>query len=96
MQFEWDSHKASTNLRKHGVAFKDAATVFVDPLARIFGDPDHSELEQRELIVGYDKTHRLLITSFVERGDNVRIISARLATTREIHAHEEHIKRSRR
>ncbi|MGH8116628.1 MAG: BrnT family toxin [Rhodanobacteraceae bacterium] len=95
MQFEWDSRKAAANLRKHGVAFADAVTVFADPLARTFTDPDHSEREYRELIVGYDQTHRLLIASFAERGDNVRIISARRATAREIHVHEEHVKRPR-
>jgi hypothetical protein len=95
VQFEWDRSKAALNRRKHGIAFTDAATVFVDPLARIFTDPDHSEVEQRELIVGYDRTQRLLIVSFAERGDNVRIISARRATTREIHAYEKRLKPSR-
>ncbi len=95
MQFEWDPRKATTNLHKHGVAFADATSVFVDPLARIFDDPDHSTRQERELIIGYDLTGRLLIVSFAERGDNVRIISARRATAREIHAHEKHIKQSR-
>lgn len=95
MQFEWDSRKAATNLHKHGVAFEDATSVFADPLARIFDDPDHSTQEDRELLVGHDLAGRLLIISFTERGDNVRIISARRATTREIHAHEKHIKQSR-
>ena len=95
MQFEWSPDKAATNLRKHGVAFTDSVAVFGDPLARIFADPDHSGSEHRELIVGYDNLHRLLIVSFTERGDNVRIISARRATARESHAHEKHIKRSR-
>lgn len=95
MQFEWDSRKAASNLRKHGVAFAEATSVFADPLARLFADPDHSAREERELIVGHDLTGRLLIASFAERGDNVRIISARRATAREIHAHEKHIKQSR-
>lgn len=73
----------------------DATSVFVDPLARIFTDPDHSTREERELIAGYDLTGRLLIASFTERSDNVRNISARRATAREIHAHEKHIKQSR-
>lgn len=95
MQFEWDSRKAATNLNKHGVSFADATSVFSDPLARIFDDPDHSTREERELIVGYDLADRLLIVSFAERGDNVRIISARRATAREIHVHEKHIKQTR-
>lgn len=92
MQFEWDQRKAATNLRKHGVAFTDAIGVFSDPLARIFPDPDHSEDEPRELIVGYDGLGRLLFVSFVERQDNVRIISARRATTTEARAHEKYLK----
>jgi len=52
-EFEWDATKARENLEKHGVAFEEALTVFADPLARIFDDPDHSENEQGELIVGH-------------------------------------------
>ena len=96
MEFSWDERKAASNLRKHGVAFADAVVVFSDPLARIFADMDHSERERRELIVGCAAGNRLLIVSFVERDDNIRIISARQTTTRESNAHEEHIKRSRR
>ena len=92
MQFEWDQRKASANLRKHGVDFTDAVAVFFDPLARIFSDPDHSEVEERELVVGYDSAARLLYISFVERRGSVRIISARRATAREALAHEKHLK----
>jgi uncharacterized protein len=92
MQFEWDQRKAAANIRKHGVAFTDAIAVFSDPLARIFPDPDHSEAEERELMVGYDSTARLLYVSFVERRGNVRIISARRATAREASTHEKHLK----
>lgn len=91
MQFEWDQRKASTNLRKHHVAFDEAISVFVDPLARIFRDPDHSEAEEREIILGYDAKARLLVVSFVERRGNVRIISARRATAHETKAHEDSI-----
>lgn len=91
MQFEWDQRKAATNLRKHGVAFIDAIAVFSDPLARIFPDPDHSDDEQRELIVGYDGAARLLFVSFVERHGDVRIISARRATLTEARAHEKYL-----
>lgn len=93
MQFEWDQRKASINLRKHDVAFADAIAVFADPRARTFPDPDHSEAEDRELVVGYDATDQLLIISFVERGENVRTISARRATAGETHAHEKNVKR---
>ena len=92
MQFEWDQRKATANTRKHGVAFTDAITVFFDPLARIFPDPDQSEVEERELIVGYDSTAPLLYISFVERHGNVRIISTRRATAREASNHERHLK----
>jgi uncharacterized DUF497 family protein len=92
MQFEWDQRKAAANLRKHGVAFIDAIAVFSDPLACIFPDPDHSEDEQRELIVGYDGIARLLFVSFIERNGNIRIISARRATTTEARTHEKYLK----
>ena len=91
MHFEWDQRKASSNVRKHGVAFKAAVTVFSDPLARIFPDPDHSDLEEREMIVGYDAAARLLFVSFVERHGKVRIISARLATSKETQTHEKYV-----
>ena len=92
MQFEWDQRKATANLRKHGIAITDAIAVFSDPLARLFSDPDHSELEERELIVGYDSTARLLYVSFVERHGNVRIISARRTTAQEASTHEKYLK----
>lgn len=92
MQFEWDQRKAAANAHKHGVAFTDVIAVFADPLARIFPDPDHSEDEERELIVGYDSAARLLYASFVERHGIVRIISARRATAREASTHEKHLK----
>ena len=90
LRFEWDRQKAATNLRKHGVSFDEASTVFHDPLARIFDDKDHSEEERREIIVGHSVTGRLLIVSFIERTENViRIISARSTTTREREDYEE-------
>ena len=58
-EFEWDRRKAARNLKKHGVSFGEAITVFADPLARIFDDPDHSGVEQREIIVGYSTRPRL-------------------------------------
>ena len=89
MQFTWDPAKARANLRKHGVSFEEAVTAFVDPLARIHDDPDHSVGELREIIVGLSKARRLLLVSFTERDDMVRIINARVADTRERKRHEE-------
>jgi uncharacterized DUF497 family protein len=87
--FSWDRRKASSNLRKHGVDFGEASTVFGDPLAQIEWDPDHSELEPRELVLGQATSSRLLVVSFVQRGRAIRIISARLATRHERYDYEE-------
>jgi uncharacterized protein len=94
-EFEWDAAKAEANVKKHGVAFEEALTVFADPLARIFDDPDHSDDEPRELIIGHSARRRLLIMSFVERAQRTRIISARKATKRERHDYEENTKKER-
>ena len=72
LQFEWDSKKAETNKVKHGVSFEEAITVFADPLARIFEDPEHSEIERREIIIGHSAKQNLVLVSFVE-GDRVRL-----------------------
>jgi len=88
MQFEWDREKAQGNLRKHGVSFDDAVTVFYDPLSATFDDPDHSAGENRFITVGYSARGRLLVVSHTERGNAVRIISARHATRREGKRHE--------
>jgi hypothetical protein len=82
-EFEWDAQKAAENLRNHGVIFEEAVTVFADPLANIFDDPDHSSDERRELIIGHSTEQRLLVVSFTERERRTRIISARQATARE-------------
>lgn len=89
MEFEWDEAKAEGNLRKHGVSFPEAATTFVDTLAAIFPDPDHSDEEVREILVGHSERNRLLVVSFTERGANIRIISARVASAGERRNHEE-------
>jgi len=90
--FEWDPRKARANLRKHGIGFSEAVSVFVDPLARIFLDEDHSSEEQREIIIGYSVARRLLLVSFTERvKDRVRIISARRATRGEQGDYEENV-----
>ena len=89
VDFEWSASKADTNVKKHGVDFEEALTVFADPLARIFDDPDHSSNESREIIVGHSTRQRLLFVSFTEHGGQVRIISARAATKRERHDYEQ-------
>ena len=90
MRFEWDPAKAASNIRKHGVSFDEAVTVFRDPLAFIFDDTTHSEQEHREIIIGMSTLRRMILVCFVERlEDVVRIISARPATRQEIKDYEE-------
>ena len=89
MEFEWDEEKAAANLTNHKVSFDEAKTVFDDPLYVDFYDPDHSYDEQRYLIVGESRQGRLLIVSYTERGDAVRLISAREVTSAERKAYEE-------
>jgi uncharacterized DUF497 family protein len=88
--FEWDAGKASRNLRKHGVSFDEASTVFDDLLASIFPDDVHSGHEKREILIGQSTMGGLLLVSFTERRQGgIRIISARRATRREQKDHEE-------
>jgi uncharacterized protein len=89
MDFEWDPDKAFGNLAKHGVAFPDAATVFGDPQAITYSDPDHSEDEDRFLTFGHSIQGHLLIVSHTDRGQRTRIISARRATRKERKLYEE-------
>jgi hypothetical protein len=89
MEFEWDPKKAATNLAKHRVSFEDAATVFGDPLGRIVGDPRHSSVEERLVLLGLSEGRQLLAVMYVERGEGVRIISARRATREERRHYEE-------
>jgi len=88
MQFEWDPQKAKLNLKKHGVSFEEAVTAFYDQLSATFDDPDHSVVEQRCITIGFSSQGRLLVIAHAERGEIVRIISARLATTHERKKHE--------
>lgn len=88
MEFEWDEDKAAANRQKHEVSFAEAQTVFADRLAVIFDDPQHSARETREIVIGYSETGRLLLVSFTERGENMRLISARAATSQERKNHE--------
>jgi uncharacterized DUF497 family protein len=83
MEFEWDPNKAAGNFAKHGVSFQDAGTVFGDPLAITYDDPDHSKDEQRFLTFGHSSDGHLLVVSHTDRGDRIRIISARRASRRE-------------
>ncbi len=89
MRFEWDGSKAVASLKKRRVSFDEAVTVFYDPLAATFGDPDHSDNESRLITVGYSARGRLLIVVHVERGGETRLISARRATPRERKRHED-------
>ncbi len=83
MDFAWDDAKAESNERKHGVTFTEAMTVFADPLSVTGYDPRHAETEDRFLTMGVSTGGRLLVVSHADRGDMVRIISAREATRRE-------------
>lgn len=76
MEFEWDSKKAKTNLRKHKVSFEEAASVFADVLAAVYEDPDHSAKEMRYLIIGTSTEGRLLHIAFADYGERLRIICA--------------------
>ena len=89
MEFEWDPRKADSNKQKHGVTFQEAATVFGDPLAITFADPDHSEDEERYITFGVSTQKRLLVVSQADRGNKTRIISARLMTHKERKIYEE-------
>jgi uncharacterized protein len=88
---EWDARKAAANMAKHAIAFEDAATVFFDPLATTYPDPDHSGEEHREITIGYTIKGHLVFVSHCERRERVRIISARPATRTEREKYEEGI-----
>ncbi|MDD2391173.1 MAG: BrnT family toxin [Desulfobacterales bacterium] len=81
--FEWDFKKAKTNLEKHGVSFEEASTAFKDTLSLTIDDPLHSSDEKRLILIGMSYDNCLLIVVHTERGDNIRIISARKATKKE-------------
>lgn len=89
LEFEWDSDKARSNVKKHRIAFEEASTVFSDSLAMTIHDPDHSDDEERYLILGESVRERLLVVSFTDREDRIRIISARVANRRERKKYEE-------
>ena len=80
MRFEWDLRKAEANIKKHGVAFDEASTVFGDPLAATVSDPDHSADEARSITIGQSVANLLVVVVHADRGEVVRIISARRPT----------------
>lgn len=83
MKFEWDLRKAEKNFLKHGVSFDEASTVFGDPLAATVDDLEHSQSENRYITIGNSIKNRLLVVIHTDRGDRIRIISARQASARE-------------
>lgn len=90
--FEWDKNKEEINFKKHKVSFKEAMTVFYDPLSKIFDDEIHSITEKREIIIGHSNNGRIIIVIFTEKKQNlIRLISARAATTKERKDYEENI-----
>ena len=89
MILEWDPRKALANLAKHGVAFQEAGTVLDDPLGVTFPDPEHSIEEPRFTTIGASLARRILVVAHTDRGDAIRLISARLATSRERRFYEE-------
>jgi len=89
LRFEWDPKKAETNLKKHGISFVEASTVFADPLAGIRDDPDHSKTEERNIIIGMSKKFRILVVVFTGKNDIIRIISSRFVTKNEREHYEE-------
>lgn len=88
MRFEWDRHKAAANLRKHGLTFEEATSVFGDPLSLTIADPKHPA-EERWVTVGQSHHQRTIVVVHADLPDGVRVISARLATKRERKAYEE-------
>lgn len=89
MKFEWDPQKARLNRKKHGLSFEEAATAFGDPLSLTISDPDHSDEEDRYILLGQTSVGRLVVVVHTYRGEYIRIISARLATRRERSAYED-------
>jgi hypothetical protein len=89
LRFEWDPEKAAQNLAKHDVSFPEAEGVFADPLALELPDRDHSDDEERWILIGESYRRRLLVVVFTEREEVVRLISARRATPAETKSYEE-------
>jgi len=96
IQFEWDPSKARRNLKKHRVAFREAATIFRDPLGITIYDPDHSADEERFITIGTSTGRRLLMVSHTQRRGKLRLINARELTRLERQTYEDEIERRRR
>ena len=97
MKFEWNEEKAESNLKKHGVSFEEASTIFGDLSAKMFYDEEHSFDEIREFVIGYSEMNRLLIVHFTERENKqIRIITARKPTNFECEDYEENESRRRK
>ena len=89
IKFEWDARKARSNVRKHGIDFAEATTVFADLLSITIADPDHSEDEERWVTMGLSNRHRLLVVVHTEEAETIRIISVRRADRLERRKYEE-------
>ena len=89
LEFEWDPAKAEANLKDHGVSFDEATTVFRDTFSITISDPDHSDSEDRFIDIGVSHRMQLLVVSYTERQDKIRIISARQPTRAERKSYEE-------
>ena len=83
LSFEWDPAKAASNLAKHGVSFEAASTAFGDPRSLVIPDPAHSQLEDRFILLGQTQQELIVVVVHVERGDRIRLISARRASRKE-------------
>lgn len=90
IKFEWEASKAASNIQKHGVSFEEARTVFFDERAKLINDPDHSESEERFILLGFSSSLRIIVVCHCYRseGNVIRIISARKATLSEMKAYE--------
>jgi uncharacterized DUF497 family protein len=91
LRFTWDPKKAAANVRRHRVSFEEAATAFADANSLTIPDPDHSQSEERFVLIGVSEQGRLLVVIHTERGDTIRLITARLVTRSERQAYEEGI-----
>ena len=91
LSFEWDETKAASNLAKHQVSFADATTIFGDTTSRTIPDPDHSQNEKRWITLGRSYWGKLLVVAHTDRGDNIRVISARAASRKERLQYEKNI-----
>ena len=87
--FEWDERKAQQNFRKHDVTFEEATTIFGDPLSLTIDDPLHSKGEHRFVTIGQSVHLRTLVVAHTDRGNHIRVISARVATRKEREQYEE-------